>query len=88
MTTISVGFALAFATLVGVGLASGTFSQPLWADALNVSSGALVVEGHRGLRGFGKFLGVLVALGLGSLAIFREAGTSSRIRSKMYSIPS
>ena len=64
MTAIGVGLALAFANLVGVGLASGSFTQPSWSDAIDASSGALVVEGYRGLGGFGKFLGVLVALGL------------------------
>lgn len=64
MTTIGVSSALAFANLIGVGLASGTFSQPSWADALDISSGALVLEGYRDLGGFGDFLGVLVALGL------------------------
>ncbi|OBT69606.1 hypothetical protein VE03_00794 [Pseudogymnoascus sp. 23342-1-I1] len=64
MTAIGVGLALAFANLVGVGLASGTFTQPSWANAIGVSSGALIMEGYQGLGGFGKFLGVLVALGL------------------------
>jgi purine-cytosine permease-like protein len=64
MTAVGVGLALSFANLLGVGLASGTFSQPTWSDALEVSSGALIVEGYQGLGGFGKFLGVLVALGL------------------------
>ena len=64
MTTIGVGFALAFANLLGVGLASGTFTNKAWDNALEVSSGALVMAGYQGLGGFGKFLGVLVALGL------------------------
>ena len=64
MTTVGIGLSLAFANVMGVGLASGTFSQPSWASALDVSSGALILEGYAGLGGFGKFLGVLVALGL------------------------
>ena len=49
---------------MGVGLASGTFTNKSWADALEVSTGALIMEGYNGLGGFGKFLGVLVSLGL------------------------
>lgn len=64
MTTTGIGLSVAFANLIGVGLASGTISQPSWADALGVSSGALILEGYQGLGGFGKFLGVLVAFGL------------------------
>jgi purine-cytosine permease-like protein len=64
MTTIGIGLSMSFANLMGVGLASGTFSQPSWNSALEVSSGALIIEGYNGLGGFGKFLGVLVALGL------------------------
>lgn len=64
MTAAGVGLAMAFANLLGVGLASGTFTQPSWSDANDVSSGALVVAGYQGLGGFGKFLGVIIALGL------------------------
>ncbi|GJN82045.1 hypothetical protein PLIIFM63780_005582 [Purpureocillium lilacinum] len=64
LTTIGVGLGLSFANLIGVGLGSGTISQKTWADALDVSSGALIMEGYAGLRGFGKLLGVFVALGL------------------------
>ncbi|KAJ6151140.1 hypothetical protein N7470_007734 [Penicillium chermesinum] len=64
LTFLGVGLAITFANLVGIGLASGTLTQPSWADAFNTSSGALVVAGYSGLGGFGKFLGVLVALGL------------------------
>ncbi|UKZ61190.1 uncharacterized protein TrAtP1_002460 [Trichoderma atroviride] len=64
MTAAGVGLAMSFAYLLGVGLASGTFTQPSWSAANEVSSGALILEGYQGLGGFGKFLGVLVALGL------------------------
>lgn len=64
MTTAGVGLAMAFANLLGVGLASGTFTDASWSAANDVSSGALVVAGYQGLGGFGKFLGVIVALGL------------------------
>lgn len=64
MTFLGIGLALVFATLLGVGLASGTFTNPDWAAANEVSSGALILQGYNGLGGFGKFLGVLVSLGL------------------------
>ncbi|CAG8195610.1 unnamed protein product [Penicillium salamii] len=64
MTFLGVRLALTFANLLGVGLASGTFTHQSWASAYGTSSGALVVAGFDGLGGFGKFLGVLVALGL------------------------
>ncbi|KAJ5112805.1 hypothetical protein N7532_000850, partial [Penicillium argentinense] len=56
--------ALNFANLVGVGLASGAFAHPQWATAESTSAGALVMAGYDGLGGFGKFLGVLVSLGM------------------------
>jgi len=65
MTFLGVGLALSFATLLGVGLASGTKTHPTWDAAYNnTSSGALILAGYDGLGGFGKFLGVLIALGL------------------------
>ncbi|OJJ43915.1 hypothetical protein ASPZODRAFT_135317 [Penicilliopsis zonata CBS 506.65] len=64
MTLGGIGAALVFANLMGVGLASGTVSQTAWLDAYDTSSGALIVAGFDGLGGFGKFLGVLVSLGL------------------------
>ena len=58
------GFVLSFSFvyLMGVGLASATFSNADYAGAYSTSSGALVVQGYRGLGGFGKFCGVVVAL--------------------------
>ena len=64
MTFLGVGLALTFANLLGVGLASGTNIHSSWASAYETSSGALVVAGFDSLGGFGKFLSVLVALGL------------------------
>ncbi|KAJ5887453.1 hypothetical protein N7495_007494 [Penicillium taxi] len=64
MTFLGVGLSLTFANLLGVGLASGTFTHTSWADANDISSGALLVAGFDGLGGFGKFLSVLVSLGL------------------------
>lgn len=64
MTLLGIGLALSFANLMGVGLASGTFTNKSWNDAYGVSSGALIMAGYNGLGGFGKFLGVIVSLGL------------------------
>ncbi|KAJ5432658.1 uncharacterized protein N7458_011814 [Penicillium daleae] len=64
MTFLGVGLSLTFANLMGVGLASGTVTHATWEDAYNTSSGALILAGYDGLGGFGKFMGVLVALGL------------------------
>ena len=60
------GLALSFSMtyLMGVGLASGTFTNKDWDDAYGVSAGALILAGYNGLGGFGKFCGVIVALGL------------------------
>lgn len=54
----------AFAFIVGIGLASGIASNPAYSAAYSTSQGALIVEGFSSLHGFGKFCGVVVALGL------------------------
>ncbi|KAJ5698511.1 hypothetical protein N7462_000516 [Penicillium macrosclerotiorum] len=64
MTFLGVGLALTFANLLGVGLASGTLTHASWESAYATSSGALILAGYEGLSGFGKFMGVLIALGL------------------------
>ena len=64
MTFLGVGLALSFANVMGIGLASGTLTNQSWADAYDTSSGALILAGYEGLGGFGKFMGVIVALGL------------------------
>ncbi|KAJ5212527.1 uncharacterized protein N7498_004173 [Penicillium cinerascens] len=64
MTFLGVGLALTFANLLGVGLGSGALTRPSWETAYNTSSGSLILAGYEGLGGFGKFMGVLVALGL------------------------
>jgi len=60
------GLALSFSMtyLMGVGLASGTFTHKDWDDAYGISAGALMLAGYNGLGGFGKFCGVIIALGL------------------------
>ena len=64
LTFLGVGLALTFANLLGVGLGSGTFSNPAWKAADGTSAGALILAVYSGLGGFGKFMGVLVSLGL------------------------
>jgi len=57
-----VSFTLVY--MIGIGLASGVASNPVWADAYAISAGALIVEGFSGLAGFGRFCGAIVALGI------------------------
>ena len=64
MTLIGFSISFSFVYLLGVGLASGTFSNSDWNDAYGVSSGALILAGYGGLGGFGKFCGVIIALGV------------------------
>lgn len=56
--------AFSFVYLLGVGLASATFTNPAWEEAYEISSGALILAGYSGLGGFGKFCAVIVALGV------------------------
>lgn len=53
-----------FAFVVGVGLGSGTFTNPEWAAAYEVSQGALLVEAFKPLGSFGSFCSVVLALSL------------------------
>ena len=64
MTLIGLTLAFVFVTLIGVGLGSGVSTKQDWSDANNVSSGALILAGFDGLGGFGKFCGVVIALGV------------------------
>lgn len=63
MTLTGLWTSTAFVYIIGVGLASGIASTP-WSAAYEVSSGALILEGYSPLEGFGKFCGVVVALGV------------------------
>lgn len=53
-----------FALVVGIGLGSGTVTNQAWADAYEVSAGALLVEAFKPLGTFGSFCSVIVALGM------------------------
>ena len=64
MTLVGLTLSFSFVNLLGVGLASGIASNPSWSDAYGISSGALILAGYDGLGGFGKFCGVVVALGV------------------------
>ena len=64
MTNVGLTVSFIFVNLIGVGLASGVASTPGWNDAYTTSSGALILAGFDGLRGFGKFCAVVIALGL------------------------
>lgn len=67
LTGLACSFSLVF--MIGIGLATGVASHPAWEEAYLVSTGALIVEGYAPLAGFGKFCGVIVALGLISNSI-------------------
>jgi purine-cytosine permease-like protein len=64
MTFTGLALSISMTYLMGVGLASGTFTNKDWDDAYGVSAGALMLAGYNGLGGFGKFCGVIIALGL------------------------
>ncbi|KAL8763248.1 MAG: hypothetical protein Q9184_000888 [Pyrenodesmia sp. 2 TL-2023] len=64
MTFTGLALSFCFVNLIGIGLASGAVTNATWDAASHVSSGALIVAGFDGLRGFGKFCGVIVALGV------------------------
>ncbi|KAK3367668.1 permease for cytosine/purines, uracil, thiamine, allantoin-domain-containing protein [Podospora didyma] len=62
LTGLWVSFTLVY--MLGIGLASGLASNQVWTDAYATSTGALIVAAFDGLGGFGKFCGVIVALGI------------------------
>ena len=64
MTLLGLTLSYTIVNLIGVGLASGVANDAGWQDAYNISSGALILAGYDGLAGFGKFCGVIVALGV------------------------
>ncbi|OJD40459.1 nucleoside transporter [Diplodia corticola] len=64
VTMVGLSASFTFAFIVGIGLASGMAANPSWEAAYGTSQGALIVEGFAPLGEFGKFCGVVVALGL------------------------
>ena len=62
LTGVWVSFA--FVYLLGVGLATGVGTNPDWAAAYQISSGALLTEGFAPLGAFGKFCAVIASLGV------------------------
>ncbi|KAJ5128304.1 hypothetical protein N7526_006470 [Penicillium atrosanguineum] len=62
--TLGLGISTAFTTMLGVGIGTGTASNPNWANAYDQSTGALLVEIFRPLDRFGSFCSVILALGL------------------------
>ncbi|KAH8815548.1 permease for cytosine/purines, uracil, thiamine, allantoin-domain-containing protein [Xylogone sp. PMI_703] len=64
LTLIGLTMSFTIVNLMGVGLASGVATNPSWSAAYDISSGALILAGYDGLGGFGKFCGVVVALGV------------------------
>lgn len=64
MTFIGLVVSFVFVNLIGIGLGSGVATDTAWADASAISSGTLILEGYRPAGGFGKFCGVIVALGV------------------------
>ena len=64
LTLLGLSLSFSFVNLLGVGLASGTFTNQSWADAYAVSPSALIVAGYDGLGGFGRFCSVIVSLGV------------------------
>ncbi|KAF2087554.1 putative vitamin B6 transporter [Saccharata proteae CBS 121410] len=64
MAFLGMGAAYSIVDLLGVGLASGTFTNPAWDSAYSTSESALIVAGYDGLAGFGKFCSVIVSLGV------------------------
>jgi NCS1 nucleoside transporter family len=64
VTMFGLALSFTFAFMIGIGLGSGINTNTSWSDAYKVSQGALIVEGFAPLGSFGKFCGVIVALGL------------------------
>jgi len=64
MTLMGLTLSFVFVTLIGVGLGSGVSTTPAWSDAYGISSGAVILAGFGDLGGFGKFCGVVIALGV------------------------
>lgn len=64
ITMLGLSTSFTFAFIMGIGLASGIGLNQNWADAFDVSQGALIVAGFSPLGAFGSFCSVVVALGI------------------------
>ena len=64
MTLTGLFLSFAFVYIIGVGLGTGVANNQDWSDAYAISSGALILAGYNGVGNFGKFCGVVVALGV------------------------
>ncbi|KAL8644050.1 MAG: hypothetical protein Q9226_007961, partial [Calogaya cf. arnoldii] len=62
MTWIAVFVACILCNIVGIAIATGVDSNPQWASAYTVSSGALLLECYSPLGGFGSFCLIILAL--------------------------
>lgn len=69
MSLIGLWSAFNLMLLLGVGLATGMATHAAWDEAYLVSTGALIVSAYDPLGGFGRFCGVIVALGVISNSI-------------------
>ena len=61
---LGLAFSFTFALVVGIGLASGIPNNAAYSAAYEKGQGNLLVEGYSSLGNFGKFLGVVITLGL------------------------
>ena len=64
LTWLGLWLSFLFVNIIGVGLGCGALANDSWAAANEVSSGALILEAFSPLGNFGKFCGVVVALGV------------------------
>lgn len=71
ISTLGLTCSFTFGLLSGIGLASGISANASYYDAYEVSQGALIVTAlDERLGGFGRFLGVVIALGIIANAVF------------------
>lgn len=64
LSLLGLVFSFTFALIVGIGLASAIPNNTAYAAADKIGQGNLLVEGFSSLGGFGRFLAVVIALGL------------------------
>ena len=63
MTWLGLWLSTMISGLIGIGIATGVSSQPLWSEAYGTSSGALIMACYDGLGGFGSLCGVIMFVG-------------------------